>query len=350
MLPVGPPLAPMLARLARELPLGGYLYEPKWDGFRCLVFRHGDDVDLRSRNDRPLARYFPEVVEALRALPEPRVVLDGELVARRGGALDFPSLLARIHPAASRVERLRAEAPAAFVAFDVLAAGDDDVRARPFADRRRLLESLLRRARPPLHVTPLTADAELARRWLERFTGAGVDGVVAKHRDLPYLAGERRMVKVKTERTVDCVVAGFRAALDRPAVASLLLGLYDDGGALHHVGVVSSLREPVRRELARELAALAIPLEEHPWAEGYLVGGGTTGRLAGSAGRWTPDMALDWVPLAPVRVCEVAYDQADGPRFRHPARLVRWRPDRDALSCGLEQLAAPTPEAAGLLA
>ena len=350
MLPVGPPLAPMLARLERELPRGNYLYEPKWDGFRCLAFRDGDEVDLRSRHDRPLARYFPEVVEALRALPEPRLVLDGELVARRDGALDFPSLLARIHPAASRVERLRHEAPGAFVAFDLVAAAGEDLRARPFAERRRRLEELLRAARPPLHLTPVTDDPELAGRWLERFAGGGVDGVVAKHRELAYLAGERRMVKVKTERTVDCVVAGFRLALDRPAVASLLLGLYDEGGALHHVGVVGSLREDVRRELAAELERLAVPLEEHPWAQGYLVGGGATGRLAGSAGRWTPDMPLDWVPLAPERVCEVAYDQVDGHRFRHPARLVRWRPDRDARSCRLEQLDLPQAENARLLA
>ena len=336
----------MLARLERELPRDGYLYEPKWDGFRCLVFREGDDVDLRSRHDRPLARYFPEVVEGVLRVPEQRFALDGELLARRDGVLDFPSLLGRIHPAASRVERLRREAPAALVAFDVLSVGEDDIRGRPFLERRELLDELLRDVPAPLEVTPLTDDRAIAERWLEAGAGTGIDGVVAKHRDLLYEPGARRMIKIKRERTADCVVAGFRWLVDRPGVASLLLGLYDDAGDLHHVGVVTSFRESLRRELAEELLPLAVPLEEHPWAQGYSLAGGTTGRLRGAAGRWTPEMELDWVPLAVVRVCEVGYDQVDARRFRHPARLVRWRPDRDPRSCTLEQLDVPVHEPA----
>jgi ATP-dependent DNA ligase len=347
---VRPPVEPMLARLERELPRGDYLYEPKWDGFRCLVFRDGGDVDLRSRNDRPLARYFPEIVEAVLALAEPHLAVDGELVALRGGTLDFASLLARIHPAASRVERLRRELPASYVAFDLLAVGADDVRDRAFAERRRLLLDVLRDAREPIHVTPLTDDLEVAADWLRRFQGSGVDGVVAKHRELRYEAGARRMVKIKTEHTIECVAAGFRWHAQRPVVASLLLGLYDESGELHHVGVASSLREEQRLEFAAELLPLAVHLEAHPWAEGYLLGGGTTGRLPGSAGRWAVGMELDWVPLAPERVCEVAYDQLDERRFRHPARFVRWRPDREPLSCMLDQLYTPVPDVAGLLA
>jgi ATP-dependent DNA ligase len=349
-LAVTPPLAPMLARLERELPGGDWLYEPKWDGFRCLAFRDAGDVDLRSRNDRPLARYFPEIVDALLALPEQRFALDGELLATRGGTIDFPSLMGRIHPAASRVERLRRESPAAYVAFDLLALDGDALLERRFEDRRRLLERVLAPAREPLHLTPLTDDADTAAQWLERFQGAGIDGVVAKRRDLRYEPGARAMVKVKSERTADCVVAGFRWDLDRPAVASLLLGLHDEAGELQHVGVVSSLKREQRRELAELLLPRAIPLAEHPWAHGYLVGGGSTGRLAGSAGRWTPDMELDWVPLAPAQVLEVAYDQVDGRRFRHPARFVRWRPDREPASCTIDQLDVAAPDVAELLA
>jgi ATP-dependent DNA ligase len=339
----------MLARLARELPADGYLYEPKWDGFRCLAFRDGAEVDLRSRNDRPLARYFPEVVEALLALPEPRLALDGELVVARDGGLDFPSLLGRIHPAQSRVERLRRESPAGYVAFDVLAAGAEDVRTTPFVERRALLARLLTSARPPLYLTPLTDDVNVASGWLERFRGGGIDGIVAKHRELRYDAGARRMVKVKTEHTADCVVAGFRWQLDRPAVASLLLGLYDTDSELCHVGVAASFRDEQRRELAEELLPLAVMLDDHPWARGFLLGGGATGRLAGAAGRWTPEMEHDWVPVRPGRVCEVAYDQLDGHRFRHAARFVRWRPDRDARSCTLDQLETAAPDVVELL-
>ena len=320
----------MLARLARELPLDGYLYEPKWDGFRCLAFRDGDEIDLRSRNQRPLARYFPEIVEALLGLEEPRFVLDGELVVEDG----FEALLARLHPAASRVERLRAETPASFVAFDVLAVGDDDLRERPFPARRARLARLLHGAPPPLLLTPITGDSARAAEWLERY-----EGVVAKHADLRYEAGRRAMVKVKRERTADCVVAGFRWLVDRPLPSSLLLGLYDDEERLRHVGLASAFSEDLRHELLERLRPLRVPLEGHPWEHGFLLAGSPAGRLRGAAGRWAPEeMEQDWTPVAPELVCEVSYGEVDGHRFRHPARFRRWRPDRDPASCRLEQL------------
>jgi ATP-dependent DNA ligase len=325
-------MKPMLARLERDLPGDGYLYEPKWDGFRCLAFRDGDEVDLRSRNDRPLARYFPELVQALRALPLDRFVLDGEIVAR-----DFESLLRRLHPAASRVERLSVETPASLVAFDVLEHGTRDVRGLPFVERRRLLEELFREAQPPLALTEVTDDQGRAAVWLDARNG--VDGVVAKHRDLRYEPGVRAMIKVKRERTVDCVVAGFRWLHDRPLPRTLLLALYDGDGVLQHVGIVSSIQQSRRRALLEHIAPYVGELEEHPWRHGFLLGGGSTGKLPGAAGRWTPDMDQDWVPLRPELVCEVAYDQVDGFRFRHPARFKRWRPDLDAGACTLDQLA-----------
>jgi ATP-dependent DNA ligase len=335
-LPVEPPLAPMLARLQRELPLGPYVYEPKWDGFRCLAFRDGDDVDLRSRHGRPLARYFPEVTAALRSLDRDGFVLDGEIVLE-ADRFDFAALLARLHPAASRVERLSAETPATLIAFDLLALGDADLRARPFEERRSLLENLVGEGTSALRVTQLTDDPDVAARWLERSHGSGVDGVVAKRRDAPYEAGLRAMVKVKHERTADCVVAGFRWLVDRPLPSSLLLGLYDAGGELRHIGVASAFAEHQRRALLEELEPLAVMLAGHPWEHGFLVAGSPVGRLKGAAGRWTPEMEQDWVPVAPTRVCEVAYDHVDRDRFRHPARFRRWRPDRDPRSCTFEQ-------------
>lgn len=332
-LAVRPPVEPMLARLERELPRDGYLYEPKWDGFRCLVFRDGDDIDLRSRNQRPLGRYFPELVRALRTLPVTRFALDGEIVVRG----DFESLLRRLHPAASRVEQLSVETPASFVAFDVLAFGDDDVRARTFSQRRRLLEELLAAAAPPLALTEVTDDEDRAAEWLNARNG--IDGVVAKHQELRYEPGARAMVKVKRERTADCVVAGFRWLHDRPLPRTLLLGLYDDAGALQHVGIVSSIAQSRRQELLEQIAPYVTELAGHPWEHGFLVGGGATGKLPGAAGRWTPDMTLDWVPLAPELVCEIAFDQVDGVRLRHPGRFRRWRPDLDARACTLAQLA-----------
>jgi ATP-dependent DNA ligase len=342
----------MLARLARELPADGFLYEPKWDGFRCLAFRAGDEVDLRSRNDRPLAHYFPELVQAFRALATERFVLDGEIVVVGGGGeggVDFEALLARLHPAASRVERLSAETPASFIAFDVVALGDQDLRATAFARRRARLAELLLTAEPPIFLTPLTDDAGVAEGWL-RFRGSGIDGVVAKHADLGYEPGTRSMVKVKHEETADVVVAGFRFLVDRPLPSSLLLGLYDGEGELRHVGVAAGFAEKRRHKLLAAIAPLVVPLEGHPWQRGFLVGGSRMGRLKGAAGRWEPgEMEQDWVPLAPALVCEVAYDQLDVDRFRHPARFRRWRPDREPRSCTLEQFAAGVGGLAELL-
>jgi ATP-dependent DNA ligase len=357
-----PPLEPMLAKLARTLPTSGYVYEPKWDGFRAIVFKDGADIDIRSRNDRKLARYFPEIVEAVRALPVERVVLDGELVIATKGGLDFAALMARLHPAASRVHRLRDETPAAFVAFDAIAIGDEDLRAATFAERRARLEALLdrdgrdgRAGRDPrdprdgalgraIILTPATSDPAVAARWLERFRSRGIDGVVAKSPSMPYSPGKRTMVKVKHQRTADVVLAGarFMAAPNAgrtPIVASLLLGLVDERGDLVHVGVASQLTAARRAELAAELVPLVTTLEGHPWERGLGLEPSPLGRLAGSAGRWSPDeMDRDWVPLRPERVCEVAYDTVDGHRLRYPARLVRWRPDRDPASCRFEQL------------
>jgi ATP-dependent DNA ligase len=334
----------MLARLARKLPDPddhGTFFEPKWDGFRCLAFRDGDDVDLRSRHDRPLSRYFPELVGAIRSLSQERIVLDGEIILARGGAFDFEVLMSRLHPTASRAERLAREMPATYVAFDLIAEGDIDLRGEAFRQRRERLEAVL--ASPPARVvlTPTTTDPHVAAGWLERFGGAGVDGVVAKEANLTYQPGRRAMLKVKRLRTADCVVAGYRPYVDSPALSSLLLGLYDDADALHHVGVVQAFTDRDRVGLVDELERLRIPLEKHPWAAGFVIGRSPIGRLKGSAARWTPDMDHDWIPLRPERVVEVAFDQIDGTRFRHPARFVRWRPDRDARSCRLEQLEIP---------
>ena len=328
----------MLARLARELPIGNsVVYEPKWDGFRCVAARNGDEVDMRSRNNRPLARYFPEVAAALQTVAPPTVALDGELVVSRDGRADFAALMSRLHPAASRVARLAAESPATYVVFDVLHL-DGDLLTAPFRERRRRLESLLATAGPPLALTPATADPARAAAWLDAPAWSGIDGVVAKDLDAPYEPGRRAMVKVKAERTADCAVAGLRVFGDEPIVGSLLLGLFD-GGVLRHVGVATSFPRPKRVALADELRELVTPLAHHPWRDGFALEGGPMGRLRGAAGRWLPEMGLDWVPLRPDRVAEVTYDQVDGIRFRHPARFKRWRPDRDAASCTIDQLA-----------
>lgn len=339
----------MLARLARELPHGdGFIFEPKWDGFRCLVFRSGDDVDLRSRNHRPFSRYFPEIVDGVRSLAAEGLVLDGEIVAGLPNGLDFAALLARLHPSASRVERLRRESPVSFVAFDLIAVGAEDLRSLPFEERRSRLTGLLQSASPPILLTPATTDRDIADGWLERFQGAGIDGVVAKHRGLPYQPGKRAMVKVKHERTADCVVAGFRRLTDRPLLGSLLLGLYDDAGGhlgteLRHVGVASSFTDVDRHRLLDQVSPLTAALEGHPWEHGFGIGRSPVGRLKGAAGRWAPDMERDWIPLRPELVCEVAYDQLDDGRFRHPARFCRWRPDRDPRSCSFTQLEVSPP-------
>jgi ATP-dependent DNA ligase len=343
-----PPLTvgvePMLARLARTLPVGAeWTYEPKWDGFRCLAFRDGDDVDLRSRNQRPFARYFPEVVTALRLVPERRFVLDGELVVVHDDAFDFAALMSRLHPADSRVRTLAEVMPATYVAFDLLATGATTMLATPFADRRVRLEQLLQDAGPRVCLSPATGDVDVAREWLNR-SGSGIDGVVAKRVDEPYRPGKRAMVKVKLERTADCVVGGFRVFADG-TVSSLLLGLYDraDDGrdVLRHVGVAASFNRARREELLHDLAPHVVALAGHPWANGFALGPAPMGRLKGAAGRWTPDMPLDWVPIAPRLVCEVAFDQVDGGRFRHPARWRHWRPDRSPHTCRLDQLDPP---------
>ena len=351
-LPVMPPLEPMLAKPVDSIP-AGWWYEPKWDGFRALVFRDGDEVEIASRNRRPMARYFPEVVAAVRAQAPARCVLDGEIVvaADDGHSLDFWALQQRLHPAASRVRLLAERTPASFVAFDLLALGDDDCTPRPFHERRAALERALANAAPLVHVTPITRDERVARRWFERFEGAGLDGLIAKHGDHPYEPGKRVMRKIKHRRTADCVVVGYRLHKSGPdAVGSLLLGLYDDGhgpagewvemfGGLMPVGVVGAFPMARRRELLIDLQPLVIDVGEHPWHEAERAmherGGGD------QRSRWNPDKDLSFVPLRPERVVEVRYDHLEGPRFRHTAQFVRWRPDRDPTSCGYAQLDQP---------
>jgi len=342
----------MLARLVRELPDDeGWLYEPKWDGFRCLAGRQGDEVDLRSRHGRPFARYFPEVADPLAQLGSERWVIDGEVLVVVDGEFDFESLMGRLHPAASRVLELSVRTPAIYVAFDLLAADGDSLLDVPFAERRARLEELFAQAGPPLFVTPATAERSLAEEWLAEFCGGGLDGVVAKRGDSPYQPGARSMLKVKHERTADCVVAGLRVGQQPDEVGSLMLGLYGDDGALEHVGVASGFAKAKRRELARELAPLVVEtLDGHPWEQGFLVAGGAMGRLKGAAGRWVPGMTMDWVPVRAERVCEVAYTQVDGYRLRHPGKFRRWRPDREPVSCRVEQLEVESPPAARVLA
>ena len=348
-LPVNPPVSPMLAKLVRELPgADGMAYEPKWDGFRGIVFRDGDEVELGSRNERPLTRYFPELVDSLKAeLPE-RCVLDGEIVIAGANGLDFDALLQRIHPAVSRVQLLAERTPASFVAFDLLATGDLDLRALPFARRRAELEEALAGCGPSVHLTPLTTSAAVAQDWFARFEGAGLDGVIAKPADLVYVEGKRVMLKVKHERTADCVVAGFRWHKDGAGVGSLLLGLYDDEGTLHHVGVATSFPVATRRALADELAPLAHDaLDDHPWRGwAHAAASGDDGgqRLPGGPSRWNAKDNLAWEPLRIERVAEVSYDNLQGDRFRHATHLVRWRPDRDPASCTYAQLERPVPE------
>ena len=345
-LPVMPPVQPMLAKLARSLPADeGLVYEPKWDGFRCVVFRDGDEVELGSRNERPLTRYFPELPGPLHeSLPE-RCVLDGEIVIAGDRGLEFEALLQRIHPAASRIKLLAAQTPASFVAFDLLALGADDLRGRPFAERRSLLETTLDGARPPVHLTPATSDPAVAAEWFDRFEGAGLDGVVAKRADLPYRENERVMLKVKHQRTADCVVAGFRWHKSGGVVGSLLLGLYDDEGTLHHVGVTASFTMARRRELVEEIAPLREgALDGHPWAAWAGPEEEWGGRMPGAQSRWNAKRDLSWEPLRPERVVEVAFDHLQGDRFRHATTFQRWRPDRDPRSCTYAQLDVAVPE------
>ena len=344
-LPVMPPVKPMLAKLARALPEPeGMLYEPKWDGFRCIVFRDGDEVELGSRNEKPLTRYFPELPPALRAsLPE-RCVLDGEIVIAGDNGLEFEALLQRIHPAASRIRMLARTTPASFVAFDLLALGDEDLRPRPFAERRPALEQALAGARPPVHLTPSTHDRDVAAEWFDRFEGAGLDGVVAKPLSLAYREDERVMWKVKHARTADCVVAGFRWHKSGGVVGSLLLGLFDDQGTLHHVGVASAFTVARRTELVGVLAPYRErALEGHPWA-GWAEATAELGRMPGGQSRWNAGRSMEWEPLRPELVAEVAFDHLQGDRFRHATTLVRWRPERDPRSCTYTQLDVAVPE------
>jgi ATP-dependent DNA ligase len=335
----------MLAKLSRELPAeGGMLYEPKWDGFRCVVFRHGDEVELGSRNERPLTRYFPELLDPLREqLPE-RCVLDGEVVIATAGGLDFEALLQRIHPAASRINLLAKETPASFVAFDLLAEGDDDLRPRPQLERRRRLEAVLRHARPPVHLTPCTTDRAVAAEWFDAFEGAGLDGVVAKPEQLPYREGERVMLKVKHERTADCVVAGFRWHKSGGVIGSMLLGLYDDAGTLHHVGVTASFRMAQRKALVETLAPYREDAtENHPWREWASAMAEGGGRMPGAQSRWNAGKDQSWEPVRPELVVEVRYDHLQGDRFRHGTTFVRFRDDRDPRSCTYAQLEEAAP-------
>jgi len=338
----------MLAKLTREMPTGAeWAYEPKWDGFRCIVFRDGDDVELGSRNERPLTRYFPEILAPLRAALADRAVVDGEIVIATPGGLDFDLLSQRIHPAESRVNKLAAETPSSFVAFDLLAEGDDDLRTQPFSERRARLEKMLKSAKPPIHITPLTTDPATAEQWFERFEGAGLDGVVAKRLDDTYHEDKRTMAKVKHLRTADCVVAGYRRHKDGDGVGSLLLGLFDSVGTLHHVGVASSFAAPMRKQLGAEVKPLEKDaLRDHPWKEWGEHGGDSpeTGqRMPGAPSRWNSKKDMTWTPLRPERVAEVAYEHLQGDRFRHTARFQRWRADRDPQSCTYEQLESPVP-------
>ncbi|MFI9415512.1 ATP-dependent DNA ligase [Streptomyces werraensis] len=341
-LPVMPPVKPMLAKSVAKIP-PGMQYEAKWDGFRAIVFRDGDEVELGSRTGKPLTRYFPELAEALRERLPQRCVVDGEIVIAREGHLDFDALTERIHPADSRVRTLAERTPASFVAFDLLALADESLLQVPLADRRKLLVRALRDVTPPVHVAPATTDVEVARGWFEQYEGAGLDGVVAKPLDLRYRQDERAMFKIKHERTADVVVAGYRLHKSGPVVGSLLLGLYDAEGALQHVGVSAAFSMKRRAELVDELEPLRMEdVSDHPWAAWADEAAHASARLPGAPSRWTGKKDLSWVPLRPERVAEVAYDHMEnGQRFRHTARFRRWRPDRTPESCTYAQLEEP---------
>jgi ATP-dependent DNA ligase len=353
-LPFQPPIEPMLAKLTEEIPRGGgWQYEPKWDGFRAIVFRDGDEVFIQSRDLKPLDRYFPELPPALRATLPERCVVDGEVVIAGPRGLDFDSLLLRIHPAASRVKLLAEQTPASFVAWDLLAFDDRDLRSVPQGERRQLLERLLGEAVSPIHLTPATDDPERATEWFHRFEGAGLDGVVAKRQADPYMPGKRGWAKIKHARTADCVVAGFRWHKNGPGtmVGSLLLGLFDDTGRLNHVGITASFTQDKRRELVEELAPLREnALAGHPWAEwaeweaaARAAAGESGQRMPGATSRWNRDRDLSWEPLRAERVCEVGYDHLQGDRFRHATTFLRWRPDKPPSACRYDQLEVTAP-------
>jgi ATP-dependent DNA ligase len=342
-----PPVLPMLAKSVPSVPTtGGHSFEPKWDGFRCLVFRDGDEVELASRNTKPLTRYFPEVVAAVKEqLPE-RCVLDGELFVAVGDRLGFEVLQERIHPAASRIKLLAEQTPASFVAFDLLALGDESYVDRPFSERRAALETALvdLPAQGPCHLTRTTTDPAEADQWFRHFEGAGLDGVVAKPLAGVYAPNQRTMLKIKHARTADVVVAGYRlhknSTDDQPLLGSLLLGLYEDG-QLQHVGVSASFTAKRRAELIEELRPLEVPLDDHPWGRWAEFLTANPDRVPGTQSRWSQGKDLSFVPLSPERVLEVGYDHMEGRRFRHTAQFKRWRPDRDPESCGYDQLEEP---------
>lgn len=346
-LPVNPPVPPMLAKRVSEVPEGsGWLFEPKWDGFRVLVFRDGDELLLQSRDEKPLDRYFPELRAPLLAQLPSRCVLDGELVIARDGGLDFEALQSRIHPAASRVKLLADEIPASVVFWDLLCEGERDLRELPFEQRGAELERVLAGAKPPLHLTPVTADQAVARDWFQRFEGAGFDGVIAKPAAGAYQPNKRAMFKVKHERECDCVVAGFRwHKKDAGAVGSLLLGLYDDAGTLHHVGVAASFSDAKRRELIETLGPYRTEsLADHPWRHWSESGDGDAQRKPGAQSRWSQGKDLSWEPLRPELVVQVAYDHMQGTRFRHTAQFRRWRADKNPRDCDYAQLEVVAPQ------
>ncbi|MGE5290424.1 MAG: ATP-dependent DNA ligase [Micromonosporaceae bacterium] len=339
-LPVMPPVAPMLAKLVPVIPPGGS-YEPKWDGFRSVIFRDGEEVEIGSRNERPMTRYFPELVAAFRTELPDRCVVDGEIVVATGAGLDFEALQLRIHPAASRVTLLATQTPASFIAFDLLALGEEDLTGRPFAQRRALLEQALRDAHPPVHLTPATTDRELALRWFEQFEGAGLDGVVAKPLEGTYEPDRRVMFKIKHERTADCVLAGYRLHKSGPdAIGSLLLGLYAQDGSLAFVGVIGAFPMSVRKSLFTELQPLVTSFSDHPWNWEKLAEHTRNPRTSQTS-RWNAGKDLTFTPLRPERVVEVRYDHMEGTRFRHTAQFARWRPDRTPQSCTFDQLETP---------
>ena len=350
-----PPIEPMLAKVADELPAGdGYLFEPKWDGFRAIVFRKNSEVVIQSRDLRPLDRYFPELAKALGEILPKGSVIDGEIVVATSHGLDFDALQQRLHPAASRVARLARETPASFVAFDLLAAGGKSVMTLPQSERRARLEQLLGSVKPPVYLTPMTRERDVAADWLKRFEGAGLDGVMAKPESGPYQPGKRAMLKIKHSRTADCVVAGFRWYKEtRDAVGSLLLGLHNDAGVLQHVGVTSAFTMEMRRQLADELEHLRKnAMAEHPWRD-WATAGETDAsrnpdepqdsrRMPGARSRWSAGKDLSWEPVRPDRVCEVRYDHLQGDRFRHAAHFLRWRADKPPADCRYDQLEVTT--------
>ncbi|MGX7679836.1 ATP-dependent DNA ligase [Jatrophihabitans sp. DSM 45814] len=339
-LPVMPPVAPMLAKSVASIPPGAS-YEPKWDGFRSIVFRDRDEVEIGSRNEKPMTRYFPELVAAFKSELPQRCVVDGEIIIAGSSGLDFEALQQRIHPAVSRVNLLAEQTPASFVAFDLLALDDEDLTGRPFVERRALLEQALSASGAPVYVTPATTDRDLAQRWFSEFEGAGLDGMVAKPLAITYQPDKRVMFKIKHERTADCVVAGYRVHKSGPdAIGSLLLGLYADDGSLASVGVIGAFSMARRRELFTELQPLVTTFEAHPWNWAVPPEGARTPR-SGETSRWNAGKDLSFIPLRPELVVEVRYDHMEGTRFRHTAQFSRWRPDRDPESCTYEQLERP---------